>query len=928
MGKKRKQSIFHIITAVVLSILLLLPAVPVWAVSEQYDSVDGLSSEILYDTEGERVYACGGEVHQFTENGVTKWYWFGVDDLEKNEGETKQEGIHLYSSSDLYNWENEGVIWNIEGAAHPKVLYNEMQKQYVMWVSTMGGTSVGISDSIKGPFTPISDTGADNIMGFINLYEESPGTAYAVYEEYNGVSSDICLGQLSSDYKNIEGTPQKLRFKDDSLVNAEGGIFKRAGKYYIVNAGMTQYAVADSLTGEWTVKTLQMWDGTAYKDISDKNQTSNVFHVKTEESEEYVCIGDSVGGDDGKVRYIWLPIVFFSDDVIALRELSNWKIEIDGNGSGGSDVPIRYDSIDGFSGEILYDTEGERVYACGGEVHQVEEDGVTKWYWFGVNDLESDGQQNNPGIHLYSSTDLYNWEHEGRIDGFESDFNIAHPKVLYNEKDKQYVMWVSIGTEMTVATSKSIKGPFTVVEEAGEASGLSGFINLYKDNSGTAYVIYCSENGAFSGAGDVVMAKLSADYTRIEGSPQAFQYTDNNKLYCAEGGIFERNGKYYIVNAGNPDEYGPQYAVADSLDGPWTVHPTQMWDNESQKFEDIVNKNQTSNVFHVKTKDTDTYVCVGDSVNGDAEPGKVRYIWLPVKFFGDGKIALEKLSNWNLDSRKTVIEVTEVKLNTESKMLKVGENCQITATVLPVDADDKTLEYVSSDELVATVSESGKIEAKKAGKTTITVISVNGKKAELQVEVQAEEETREETTEETTEKTTEKMTEKTTEKTTVDVQSVRVSTKKMTVGIGEKVRLKANVYPNNASDKKLTYKASNNKVKIDKKGKITARKTGTCKITVSSSNGRKVVVRVTVKKKPNKISLNAKRKTLKVGKKFQIKPRLPKGTASYQIMYASNRKSVAEVSLNGKVTAKKKGNAVITVSTYNGKKAILKIHVK
>ncbi len=95
MSKRKLRNVFQAAVAIVLSISLLVPAVPIWAAEEenaQYDSIDGLSGEILYDTSGSRVMACGGEVRQFTEDGITKWYWFGVDDLEKAEGEQKVEG--------------------------------------------------------------------------------------------------------------------------------------------------------------------------------------------------------------------------------------------------------------------------------------------------------------------------------------------------------------------------------------------------------------------------------------------------------------------------------------------------------------------------------------------------------------------------------------------------------------------------------------------------------------------------------------------------------------------------------------------------------------------------------------------------------------------------------------------------------------------
>ncbi len=111
-------------------------------------------------------------------------------------------------------------------------------------------------------------------------------------------------------------------------------------------------------------------------------------------------------------------------------------------------------------------------------------------------------------------------------------------------------------------------------------------------------------------------------------------------------------------------------------------------------------------------------------------------------------------------------------------------------------------------------------------------------------------------------------------------------------------------------------------------GKITAKKTGSSRITIQSSNGKTAAVQITVKKKPGKIKLNAKTKTIRAGWKFQIKAKFPKGTASHKLTYSSNRKSVATVSSTGKITARKKGTAIITVKTYNGKKAKMKIIVK
>lgn len=234
MRKKSLRNVFTRAMSVALSAMLLLqPIVSVRAESqdtnmtqtgnlETYDSIDGLSGEILYDTDGNRVYTCGGEVHEIVENGQKKWYWFGVDDLNR-ETMNEHPGVHLYSSSDLYNWDYEGVMLNEDGVtyAHPKILYNG--EEYVMWVSynkwsdseggmppTMsGGIKIATSKSIKGPFTEVPDSGVGNENGFINLYEESKGNGWLIYTDYNAASgSRIFRAKLKEDYTGIEGEPQ------------------------------------------------------------------------------------------------------------------------------------------------------------------------------------------------------------------------------------------------------------------------------------------------------------------------------------------------------------------------------------------------------------------------------------------------------------------------------------------------------------------------------------------------------------------------------------------------------------------------------------------------------------------------------------------------------------------------------------------------
>ena len=75
-----------------------------------------------------------------------------------------------------------------------------------------------------------------------------------------------------------------------------------------------------------------------------------------------------------------------------------------------------------------------------------------------------------------------------------------------------------------------------------------------------------------------------------------------------------------------------------------------------------------------------------------------------------------------------VVHVTSVALNETSKELKVGESFQLTATVLPENADDKSVSWSSSSSGVASVDQTGKVTAVATGDAVITVTTNDGNK--------------------------------------------------------------------------------------------------------------------------------------------------------------------------------------------------------
>lgn len=152
---------------------------------------------------------------------------------------------------------------------------------------------------------------------------------------------------------------------------------------------------------------------------------------------------------------------------------------------------------------------------------------------------------------------------------------------------------------------------------------------------------------------------------------------------------------------------------------------------------------------------------------------------------------------------------------------------------------------------------------------------------------------------------------------------------KIIIGKKEKVKILPFFTPVNAAGQTVSYDSSNSKVvSVRADGTVKAKKTGNAVITLRTENGKTCRVKVTVRSAPAKLKLNAVSKTLKKGKSFQIKITLPARTSSYSRKYISSNKKVASVSAAGKVTARKKGKAVITVKLYNGKKARLRVTVK
>ena len=255
------------------------------------------------------------------------------------------------------------------------------------------------------------------------------------------------------------------------------------------------------------------------------------------------------------------------------------------------------------------------------------------------------------------------------------------------------------------------------------------------------------------------------------------------------------------------------------------------------------------------------------------------------------------------------VAVSSVSVSPSSAELTIGKTLQLSASVLPADATDKSVSWASSAPSVATVSASGLVTAVAEGVVTITA-KAGDKEGRCQVTVKKEAESGPGVTD-------------------VAVASISLNKTELALEPGMSETLSATVLPENATDKTVTWSTSNGQVATVENGKVTAVAEGEAVITAKAGE-KEATCKVTVKLgvvTVESISLNKTELLLEPGMSETLTATvLPENATDKTVTWSTSNGQVATVE-NGQVTAVAEGEAVITAKAGE-KEATCKVTVK
>jgi Glycosyl hydrolases family 43/F5/8 type C domain len=301
------------------------------------------------------------------------------------------------------------------------------------------------------------------------------------------------------------------------------------------------------------------------------------------------------------------------------------------------------------SGTIWNDQNGVNVQGHGGNIIQV---GST-YYWFGENKTDENAQHDPfQSVRCYSSTDLAHWTFVSDALKREAQGDLGpnriveRPKVLYNARTRQYVMFMHIDNarygvgKVGIATSSTVSGPYEYQGSFRPLGLQSWDMNLFQDDDGKTYLL--------THAGDhrLHIDELSPDYLSVTRSVTALRPDYEAPAMLKFHGCYYLFGSELTGWAANDNKY----TMATNIAGPWSK-----WNLFAPEGSETF-ASQTAYILPVTGSRGSTVMFMGDRWNA-SDLGASTYVWLPLSVIqtnlcvGTNIWLLGYTNGWSLDAK-------------------------------------------------------------------------------------------------------------------------------------------------------------------------------------------------------------------------------------------------------------------------------------
>jgi hypothetical protein len=313
-----------------------------------------LPAQEWLDNKGKPINAHGGGILFY--NGI--YYWYGEHKLAgKSETDLADGGIHCYTSTDLFNWTDAGVVLGVDYTStsgdliygclieRPKVIYNKQTRKFIAYFKfypkgngyEIAYVGVAISESPAGPFRyshKFLGAGSSKGSGDFSMFQDDNGSLYHL--AVRKPDKVFVMSKMRDDYLLPQSNYEVC--KGIELHTEAPAIIKVDGIYHLLGSGSSgwkpntaRHFTSNEIQGPWVsqgnpVQGKNTVDGIG-NELTFGAQSSFIFPI-VGVKDAYVAMFDVwIPEMPIQGRYIWLPIRV-KQNQFSINWMDKWDISI------------------------------------------------------------------------------------------------------------------------------------------------------------------------------------------------------------------------------------------------------------------------------------------------------------------------------------------------------------------------------------------------------------------------------------------------------------------------------------------------------------------------------------------------------------------------------------------------------------------------